>query len=775
MPAALPLIASVAAATAFEGVVIFGLSAAVSSSIISGAVGLATSLVVGALTPKPKAPDLSAALAEAGAGRTQQVRQPVSPHQVIAGRVKASGIIVFIHTMNDDEGRANGYLYLVHAVAGHEVRAISNISFSDELVSARIAVDGTFAALVRTTTHLGAADQLADADMVSEIGDPEWGDDHRLRGRAYIATRLKWEPTAFGSGVPNIAAIIDGVEDAYDPRTGATGWTNNAALFVARWFTAPWGMALDWAELSESSVIAAANVCDERVRVAAGSATMTALESGGSPTGAFSLSSGARALDVGDGVRVTSTGTLPAGLDADTTYYLIPVEGAIRLAATAADAIGGGAIAISSVGTGTQTLIYWDEARYKINGSFTLDAAKGSVLEQLLSAMAGVAVYIGGKWFIHAGSPATPAIELDENDLRGDLTWVPKRSMRDRFNGVRAVIVNPSANWQPVDLPPLQSADYLAEDAGEELYEDLRFPFTTSPQTGQRLQKIALERNRRQGTLTFPAKLTGLRLQVWDGVYVSIARYGWVRKQFRVIGWALAEDGGVDLTLQEDDSAVYEWTASEERDSAVQQGVVLPDPNTIAAPASIVVDTPTIPIYSRLNATVGAVKSIWFDGYDVEFRPRSFITWSSTGRIDTELVSIVTSEAVDIQARAVTRSGSPSAFTQSLAPAKPTDLEVVDTTITWVNGTGVAEVQVFSGTTSLDAATLYDTVPATPASFDVAADAFYWLRSVSADGNVSNMTASVTVGTPGGVGNGDGGDGSDGGSGGDGGDGGGDE
>lgn len=540
----------------------------------------------------------------------------------------------------------------------------------------------------------------------------------------------------------------------------STGFTNNAALAIAKWFTSAFGMGLPWSGLDEDSVIAAANVCDERVLVQTRSSTATADPA----TDKLTPSAGARVLDWGDGIRFTSSGTLPAGIVAATTYYAIPSDGGtFKIASSVANAFAGTAIDLTTAGTGTLTVLLYDEARYKLNGAYALDTPKGEVRKQLLSAMAGVAVYIGGKWFLHAGAAALPTVTLDEDDLRGEMTWIPKRSMRDRFNGVKAVYVNPSANWQPVDAPPLQSAAYLAEDDGEELFEDIRLPFTTSTPTAQRLMKIALEQNRQQGIVHFPAKLTAMRLQPWDGVYLSIERYGWVQKQFRVIGWMLAEDGGIDLTLQEDDASVYAWTADEETAAALQQGVVLPNPSVIAAPASIIVDTPIEPTYSRLNATIAEVKSIWFDGYDVEFKPDAFTNWSSNGRLYTNLISIVTSEAVDIQARAVTKNGTPSEFTQNNAPGIPTDFAVdgMDPLkLTWTNGAGAAQVQVFQGTGDFDSSTLLDTVDVTGATDELVVpdDNFYWLRSVNAQGNISAATTSVEVGTPGPVeGGGDGG------------------
>lgn len=542
----------------------------------------------------------------------------------------------------------------------------------------------------------------------------------------------------------------------------STGWTNNAALCVAKWFTSDFGMNLPWADLDEESVIAAANACDERV-LTQGSTTFSP-EVGSPTTNAMTLAAGARALDVADGVRVSSSGSLPGGLAAATTYYVIPFDrGTIKLASTVANAFAGTAVPLGTGGSGTLTLSYYDEARYKLNGAYTLDSSKGDVLQQLLSAMAGVAVYIGGKWFIHAGVAAAPVVTLTEDDLRADMAWTPKRSMRDRFNGVRAVYVNPTANWQPVDAPPLQNATYLAEDDGEELYEDVRLPFTTSTPTVQRLMKIALERNRQQGILQFPAKLTAMRLQVWDGVYVRNERYGWDQKQFRVIGWALAEDGGIDLTLQEDSANVYSWTAAEESAAALQQGVVLPDPSTIAAPATVTVTVIETGTYTRVEASWSETASIWLDGYDVEFKDAAASDWTSYGRVGADSARVAVFErgaATDVRVRAVTKNGSTSDFTTNTSPGIPTGASatggVGQISLAWTNGAGADRVQIFVNTTSdFSSATLLTTTgggsPQAAAyvhsGLGAAVTRYYWLRSVNAAGNVSNTTTAVNATT----------------------------
>lgn len=177
--------------------------------------------------------------------------------------------------------------------------------------------------------------------------------------------------------------------------------------------------------------------------------------------------------------------------------------------------------------------------------------------------MAGALVVSGGRFFVHAGGPALPVTTLNANVLRGDVTIQGSRPRRDLFNGVRAVYVDPAKNWQPTDAPPLLAANYVAEDGGEAIYRSMEFPLTTSVATVQRIMKAELERNRRQREVAFPANLSALRLRPWDSVTLALDRLG--PFPARVTAWRLAPDGGVDLTLAEEDPAIWDWDTTRMR------------------------------------------------------------------------------------------------------------------------------------------------------------------------------------------------------------------
>jgi len=219
---------------------------------------------------------------------------------------------------------------------------------------------------------------------------------------------------------------------------------------------------------------------------------------------------------------------------------------------------------------------------------------------------------------------------LTSDDLRGDVTIQGSRARRDLFNGVRAVYVEPSANWQPTDAPPLLASNHVAEDGGEAIYTDLEVPLTTSVFTVQRLMKVALERNRRQRTVVFPAKLSALRLRPWEGATGALDRL--VAFSARITGWSLARDGGVDLVLAEEDAAVWAWNpAVDERATGGSPSVVLPNPGRIATPASTAVVTPVTSSFAALAVSWSPVGNAYLAGYELEFLPASVVVWQGYG------------------------------------------------------------------------------------------------------------------------------------------------
>jgi hypothetical protein len=101
-----------------------------------------------------------------------------------------------------------------------------------------------------------------------------WGASDLCLGRTLVYVQMGYDDTVFPSSIPNVSFVIDGKSDILDPRTGARGWTRNAALCIADFLSLPakrggFGLAIG-TDIPTAQLIAAANICDEAVALAAG-------------------------------------------------------------------------------------------------------------------------------------------------------------------------------------------------------------------------------------------------------------------------------------------------------------------------------------------------------------------------------------------------------------------------------------------------------------------------------------------------------------------------
>jgi len=179
-------------------------------------------------------------------------------------------------------------------------------------------------------------------------------------------------------------------------------------------------------------------------------------------------------------------------------------------------------------------------------------------LSEMVTASGGVIAITGGVFRVFAGAYDIPTVTLTESDLRGSIKVRPRMSRKDLFNRVKGTFINPSNSWQPSDFPPVGNSLYAQQD-GEVIDRDIELPFTTDAIMAQRLAKIILERSRQGIVVEYPAKLTAFQLTAYSTVYLTLAKFGWTNKVFRVMSWKMSDDGGIDLILNEEAAAVYNW------------------------------------------------------------------------------------------------------------------------------------------------------------------------------------------------------------------------
>ena len=191
---------------------------------------IALNAIASSLFGKPKAPSAptsSGGFVAAARARTQIIRSSIQPGRLVYGETMVSGPLAFAESTGDEKE----FLHLVVPLASHEVEAIESVYLNDseiksgDLDASGNVTAGTYDGKVRIKKHLGADDQAADADLVSEVED--WTSDHRLRGISYLYARLEHDRDVFATGIPNIKAVIKG-KKVYDPRTSTTSPTTTS-------------------------------------------------------------------------------------------------------------------------------------------------------------------------------------------------------------------------------------------------------------------------------------------------------------------------------------------------------------------------------------------------------------------------------------------------------------------------------------------------------------------------------------------------------------------
>lgn len=199
-----------------------------------------------------------------------EVKQAVPSRFWHYGRVKVAGPLAFYESRD-------GSLFKLVMLSCRPVDAIEQVFMNDNAVVLR----GDGAVIGGSPTVGGSGEYYAYIDQ--SLGDEnqaasprlagnfpgQWTADHRLRGTAYLVGQFMAPPveyfqSAYPNGEPVLSAVLRGCR-LWDPRTGQTVWSDNAALAVLDYLTSPDGYARPAARVDMASFAAYANLCDEPV------------------------------------------------------------------------------------------------------------------------------------------------------------------------------------------------------------------------------------------------------------------------------------------------------------------------------------------------------------------------------------------------------------------------------------------------------------------------------------------------------------------------------
>ena len=110
----------------------------------------------------------------------------------------------------------------------------------------------------------------------------------------------------------------------------------------------------------------------------------------------------------------------------------------------------------------------------------------------------------------------------------------------------------------------------------------------TDTYRAQRIALMMLVRDRNGLIVDFPANQSVFEISVMDTIELTLDQPGWTTKEFEVLGWKLAPNGGGGLALKETASAIYAF------DPDVDPTIVdltpnsnLPSPSDVEPPTNL--------------------------------------------------------------------------------------------------------------------------------------------------------------------------------------------
>ncbi|MBA1317992.1 DUF1983 domain-containing protein [Pseudomonas monteilii] len=181
----------------------------------------------------------------------QTVRSSKAPARFILGRVSTGGVLVWAQEQAGDQTDGE-WLHLVYVLCEGAVDGLENIYLGEEDIAA-YGEHASYELVVNPTA----------VNAFLKANCPDWKDEQIGRGLSFVRLSLRYSAEKFPSGIPDARFIVRGRNDIYDPRTGASSYSENTALQILWFLRNRCGVPDD--EIVFETFASGANVCDESV------------------------------------------------------------------------------------------------------------------------------------------------------------------------------------------------------------------------------------------------------------------------------------------------------------------------------------------------------------------------------------------------------------------------------------------------------------------------------------------------------------------------------
>ena len=589
--AAVVIIGPAAIGSAFQGLnpLVQRALITIGTSIIGGIIGQK-------LAPKIDPPNFGTTLES---GITVTSKAPTAPYRIIYGESRVGGTIVYAETTS----ATNEFLHMVIVFAGHEVDEIKTIFLGDDIVSLETTSNDSNGIPIFTPTgsdqyngkllvkkHLGNPDQLADANLVSDVG--QWTTAHKIQGKTYIYAKFTFDKDVYPNGVPNVSAIIKG-KKLYDPRatsftasSSSVSTTNNTITLSSHGLSTFDRATYDTNSntaiggLSNGSIYNVIKIDNNTIKLASTYANCVAgtpislTSVSGSTTQKFNFTtfSDNPILATRDYLKDTTYGMQVEDVEINDTNFIASANTCDETVAVA-----------NPSGT---------EKRFTCNGSFQLSQSPKVIIENLMTTIGGFLIYSNGQFKIIPSNYLSPTVTLNENNLRSGISINSRISKKELFNAVKGLYSEPANDFQPQNYPILTNSSFESEDNSERIYAEFDYPFTNSSRMCQRLSKIQLLKVRQQISFSASFDMGAFNLDIGDTVNITNARMGFTNKTFQVLEWGFSIDAGdgslqISANFKEIASAVYDFNTGDYSTVSSGKATNLANAKTVAPPQAI--------------------------------------------------------------------------------------------------------------------------------------------------------------------------------------------
>lgn len=687
----------------------------------------------------------------------------IDPIPVVYGRRKVGGVRAFISTGG---GKKNEFLYMALILSEGQIDGVEEVYINDT-----ISTDSKFSGLVQTQVFTGADDQASSTLLAG--ADATWGANHRLRGVAYLAVRLKYDQDVFG-GIPDVQCVIRG-KRVYDPRKDSTSavydselgvathrndtpatwqWSNNPALCLRDYLkSSRYGKGLADSLIDDESFAASADFLESKETQHTTPITVDGNYGVGSTV--INLAGTFTSIQIGSFLQF---GSITDIFQVNGTIF---GAGGLTLSTPLTTAITNG----MSVDT-IQNI-------YECNAVIDTGKKLFDNVKIMLQGMRGLMPFSNGVYSLIIDRDVSSTFDLTPDNITSDIT-VQTQGKDKKYNRVTVKFTNPTANWQSdsVIYPEAGSSDetqFLTEDNGEELAKTITMNTITSKYSAKDIAKIiCLASRQNELTVKVTATSEALAIAVADVVTLEHPSLGWTgaaKKQFRVIGMQLKDDGEVSLTLQEYNNGIYPWVTGDEIYSGIE--TVLPDPFQVEPPTNLnVVETTVIEsdgsVLPALKATWTAADDAFVDQYEIRLNNTTSSTVQSflTSAEELLMSPVRVGQSYTVSVRSINALGSRSSFVvynfgtasgDTTAPASPTNTDAnggfKQITVSWSNPTDAdfkhVKLQVYNGSAWTDLG-LSDSESFVHFIDGHGITRYYRLASVDFSNNVSAYTSSFS-------------------------------